>query len=40
LPNIGIVLGIYPFFNILLTNIMFVVIGYYLYEHHLETGLR
>ena len=40
LPNIGIVLGIYPFFNILLTNIMFVVIGYYLYAHHLETGLR
>ena len=40
LPNIGIVLGIYPFFNILLTNIMFVVIGYYLYAHHLEIGLR
>ena len=40
LPNIGIVLGIYPFLNILLTNIMFVVIGYYLYAHNLEIGLR
>jgi len=40
LPNIGIVLGIYPFFNIFLTNALFIVIGYYLYMHQLETGLR
>ena len=40
LPNIGIVLGIYPFFDILLTNALFVVIGYYLYMRQLEIGLR
>ena len=40
LPNIGIVLGIYPFFNIFLTNILFVVMGYYSYMSQLEAGLR
>ena len=40
LPNLGTVIGIFPFFNVLLPNILFVIIGYKLYKHQLELGLQ
>ena len=40
LPNLGIVFGIIPFLNVLLPNIIFIILGRYLLDYHLEAGLR
>ena len=40
LPNLGTVIGLSPFFNVLLPHVLFVAIGYQLYKHQLELGLQ
>ncbi len=40
LPNLGTVIGLFPFLNVLLPNILFIIIGYKLYRHQLELGLQ
>ena len=40
LPNLGMIFGLTPFINVLLPNLIFIVIGKYLFNHQLESGLR
>jgi len=40
LPNIGMLIGLTPFINVLLPHLVFVIVGKYLYEYQLEAGLR
>ena len=40
LPNIGMLIGLTPFINVLLPHLVFVIVGKYLYEYRLEAGLR
>tara|TARA_B100001996_G_scaffold336594_1_gene287955 strand:+ start:2249 stop:3322 length:1074 start_codon:yes stop_codon:yes gene_type:complete len=40
LPNIGMLIGLTPFINILLPHVVFAIAGKYLYEYQLEAGLR
>ena len=40
LPNLGMLIGLTPFINVLLPHLAFVIIGKYLYEYQLEAGLR
>tara|TARA_B100000949_G_C14288209_1_gene455553 strand:+ start:3948 stop:5024 length:1077 start_codon:yes stop_codon:yes gene_type:complete len=40
LPNLGTVIGLSPFLNVFLPNILFVAIGYQLYKNQLELGLQ
>ena len=40
LPNLGMILGIIPFINVLIPNIFFIVIGKYLFDYQVESGLR
>ena len=39
LPNLGMVLGILPFINVLLPHILFIVLGKYLLEYQLRDGI-
>jgi lipopolysaccharide export system permease protein len=39
LPNLGMVLGIMPFINVLLPHILFIVLGKYLLEYQLRDGI-
>ena len=40
LSNLGNVIGLLPILNVLAPNILFIYIGYYLYQKYLEEGLR
>ena len=40
LPNLGMVLGLMPFINVLLPHIIFVVIGIFMLNKQLDSGLR
>ena len=39
LPNLGMVLGILPFINVLLPHILFIILGKYLLEYQLRDGI-
>ena len=40
LPNLGMVLGIAPFFNVLFPHILFTILGFYMLNYQLDAGLR
>ena len=40
LPNLGMILGLTPFINILLPHLIFIYVGNYLLSQQLESGLR
>ncbi len=40
LPNLGMILGLNPFINVLLTHMIFIFVGNYLFNQQLESGLR
>ena len=40
LPNLGMVLGIAPFINVLLPHILFSILGFYMLNYQLDSGLR
>ena len=40
LPNLGMVLGITPFLNVLFPHILFIILGFYMLNYQLDAGLR
>ena len=40
LPNLGMVLGIAPFINVLFPHLLFIIIGKHILEYQLDSGLR
>ena len=40
LPNLGMVFGINPFINVLFPHLLFIMIGKYMLEYQLDSGLR
>ena len=40
LPNLGMVLGIFPFINVLLPHVLFIALGKYLLEYQLKDGIE
>ena len=40
LPNLGSVLGLNSFFNVLLPHVLFIMLGLKLYSRQLESGLQ